>query len=320
MKNVEKVIIIGSGPAGWTAGIYTARGSLEPLLIAGDGSRGFEVGGQLTTTTDVENFPGFASGIEGPPLMKAMEEQAVRFGCRVVKENVTAVDLSVRPFVVTAAGTGYRAHALILSTGSTPRRLGIPGEDEFFGGRGVSTCATCDGAFFRGKTVALVGGGDTAMEEATYLTHHADRVHVLHRRDELRASKIMQDRALANDKIEFHWSTIPTEITGSQFVEGVRLRNVKTDEEQLLAVDGFFLAIGHLPNTDLFAGQLELDPNGYIATDRHQRTSVEGVFAGGDVQDHRYRQAITAAGTGCAAAMEAEWYLASIADRIGAGG
>lgn len=307
--DVENVIIIGSGPAGWTAGIYAARGKLQPLLFSGDGSRGYEVGGQLTTTSEVENFPGFAHGIQGPELMKAMRAQAERFGCRVVEENVTSVDFTVRPFAVRVGETAYRSHTVIVSTGSTPRRLGIPGEDEFFGGRGVSTCATCDGAFFKDKTVVVVGGGDTAMEEASYLTHHAAKVYISHRRRELRASKIMRERALANPKIEFLWATQIVSVHGDAFVQSVRLREVETGKERDLPVDGLFLAIGHLPNTQLFQGQLQLDESGYVVTDNRQRTNVEGVWAGGDVQDHRYRQAITAAGTGCAAAIEAERWL-----------
>ncbi|MBI4617830.1 MAG: thioredoxin-disulfide reductase [Planctomycetes bacterium] len=306
---IENVIIIGSGPAGWTAGLYTGRGNLSPLLFSGSGERGYEIGGQLTTTSEVENFPGFPRGIHGLELMKAFEAQALRFGCRVVRENVTAVDFKVRPLVVSTAEETYRAHTAILCTGSTPRRLGIPGEDEFFGGRGVSTCATCDGAFFKDRVVCVVGGGDTAMEEATYLTHHASKVYLVHRRKELRASKVMQERALANPKIEFLWETLPVAVSGNDFVEAVRLANVKTGAEREIPIDGFFLAIGHLPNTSIFAGQIELDEAGYIVTDKRQRTSVEGVLAGGDVQDHVYRQAITAAGTGCAAAIEAERYL-----------
>ncbi len=308
-SDVENLIIIGSGPAGWTAGIYSARGNLRPLLFSGDGGRGFEVGGQLTTTSEVENFPGFAHGIQGPDLMKAMRGQAERFGCRVVEENVTAVDFRSRPFTVRVGDSVHRAHTVVIATGSTPRRLGIPGEDEFFGGRGVSTCATCDGAFFKEKTVVVVGGGDTAMEEATYLTHHAAKVYISHRRRELRASKIMRERALANPKIEFLWATQIVAVQGDAFVQSVRVHDVESGKERDLPLDGLFLAIGHLPNTKLFEGQIELDANGYVVTDNRQRTNVEGVWAAGDVQDHRYRQAITAAGTGCAAAIEAERWL-----------
>ena len=310
MAEAEKVIIIGSGPAGLTAGIYTARAMLDPLLLAGSA-----MGGQLMTTTDVENFPGFPEGILGPELMQRMLQQAERFGTRVLYEDAVRVNLREHPFTVeTSAGNVFRCLALIIATGASPRRLGLPSEEKFFG-RGVSTCATCDGWFYRDKVVCVIGGGDSAMEESLYLTHHARKVYVIHRRDQLRASKIMQERAFKNPKIEFIWNTVVTEILGDQTVTGVRLRNVKTGEESELPLDGVFLAIGHEPNTKLFEGQLELDERGYIVVDRYQRTSVPGVFAAGDCHDHPFRQAITAAGFGCAAAIMAERWLGELEDK-----
>jgi thioredoxin reductase (NADPH) len=310
MAETEKVIIIGSGPAGLTAGIYTARAMLSPLLLAGSA-----MGGQLMTTTDVENFPGFPEGILGPELMQRMLQQAERFGTRVLYEDAVRVNLREHPFAVeTSAGNVFRCLALIIATGASPRRLGLPSEEKFFG-RGVSTCATCDGWFYRDKVVCVIGGGDSAMEEALYLTHHASKVYVIHRRDQLRASKIMQERAFKNPKIEFIWNTVVTEILGDQTVTGVRLKNVKTGEESELPLDGVFLAIGHEPNTKLFEGQLELDERGYIVVDRYQRTSVPGVFAAGDCHDHTFRQAVTAAGFGCAAAIMAERWLGELEDK-----
>jgi thioredoxin reductase (NADPH) len=310
MAETEKVIIIGSGPAGLTAGIYTARAMLSPLLLAGSA-----MGGQLMTTTDVENFPGFPEGILGPELMQRMLQQAERFGTRILYEDAVRVNLREHPFTVeTSAGNVFRCLALIIATGASPRRLGLPSEEKFFG-RGVSTCATCDGWFYRDKVVCVIGGGDSAMEEALYLTHHASKVYVIHRRDQLRASKIMQERAFKNPKIEFIWNTVVTEILGDQTVTGVRLKNVKTGEESELPLDGVFLAIGHEPNTKLFEGQLELDERGYIVVDRYQRTSVPGVFAAGDCHDHTFRQAITAAGFGCAAAIMAERWLGELEDK-----
>jgi thioredoxin reductase (NADPH) len=310
MAETEKVIIIGSGPAGLTAGIYTARAMLSPLLLAGSA-----MGGQLMTTTDVENFPGFPEGILGPELMQRMLQQAERFGTRVLYEDAVRVNLQEHPFTVeTSAGNVFRCLALIIATGASPRRLGLPSEEKFFG-RGVSTCATCDGWFYRDKVVCVIGGGDSAMEEALYLTHHASKVYVIHRRDQLRASKIMQERAFKNPKIEFIWNTVVTEILGDQTVTGVRLKNVKTGEESELPLDGVFLAIGHEPNTKLFEGQLELDERGYIVVDRYQRTSVPGVFAAGDCHDHTFRQAVTAAGFGCAAAIMAERWLGELEDK-----
>lgn len=309
-EGVEKVIIIGSGPAGLTAGIYTARAMLKPLLLAGS-----SMGGQLMTTTDVENFPGFPKGILGPELMQNMLRQAERFGARILYEDAVRVDLQNHPFMVeTSAGNRFRCLALIIATGASPRRLGLESEAKFFG-RGVSTCATCDGWFYRGKVVCVVGGGDSAMEESLYLTHHATKVYVIHRRDQLRASKIMQERAFRNPKIEFIWNSIVTEILGDGTVTGVRLKNVKTGEESILELDGVFLAIGHEPNTKLFEGQLALDEKGYIVVDRFQRTSVPGVFAAGDCHDHTFRQAVTAAGYGCAAAIMAERWLGELEDK-----
>jgi thioredoxin reductase (NADPH) len=273
------------------------------------------MGGQLMTTTDVENFPGFPEGILGPELMQRMLQQAERFGTRVLYEDAVRVNLREHPFTVeTSAGNVFRCLALIIATGASPRRLGLPSEEKFFG-RGVSTCATCDGWFYRDKVVCVIGGGDSAMEEALYLTHHASKVYVIHRRDQLRASKIMQERAFKNPKIEFIWNTVVTEILGDQTVTGVRLKNVKTGEESELPLDGVFLAIGHEPNTKLFEGQLELDERGYIVVDRYQRTSVPGVFAAGDCHDHTFRQAVTAAGFGCAAAIMAERWLGELEDK-----
>jgi thioredoxin reductase (NADPH) len=283
---------------------------LSPLLLAGSA-----MGGQLMTTTDVENFPGFPEGILGPELMQRMLQQAERFGTRVLYEDAVRVNLREHPFTVeTSAGNVFRCLALIIATGASPRRLGLPSEEKFFG-RGVSTCATCDGWFYRDKVVCVIGGGDSAMEEALYLTHHASKVYVIHRRDQLRASKIMQERAFKNPKIEFIWNTVVTEILGDQTVTGVRLKNVKTGEESELPLDGVFLAIGHEPNTKLFEGQLELDERGYIVVDRYQRTSVPGVFAAGDCHDHTFRQAVTAAGFGCAAAIMAERWLGELEDK-----
>lgn len=306
-EGVEKVIVIGSGPAGLTAAIYAARAALNPLVIAGSVS-----GGQLMTTTEVENFPGFPEGILGPELMQNMMQQASRFGARLIYEDAVRVDLTQHPFTVeTSGGKTLRCLALIVATGASSRRLGLESEEKFFG-RGVSTCATCDGWFYRDKLVGVVGGGDSAMEEALYLTHHASKVYVIHRRSQLRASKIMQQRAFSNPKIEFIWDSIVTEVLGNEKVTGVRLKNVKTGEERVLDLDGLFLAIGHEPNTKLFKGQLALDKQGYIIVDRFQRTSVPGVFAAGDCHDHTFRQAITAAGFGCAAAIMAERWLGEL--------
>jgi thioredoxin reductase (NADPH) len=305
----RKVIIIGSGPAGLTAGLYAARANLNPLLI-----EGLEAGGQLMLTTMVENWPGFRDGIMGPDLMAEMRLQAERFGTAIVQGNVTKVDLKKRPFIVSMGdGTSYSAEALIIATGASARWLEI-GSDRKLSGHGVSTCATCDGYFFRGKPIAVIGGGDSAMEEAIYLTKFASKVTVVHRRDSLRASKIMQDKAFANPKIEFIWDSEVAEVEdiGRGEVTGIVVRNLKTGSQSRVPLDGVFIAIGHTPNTSLFTGQLELDRNGYVVTHHGTKTSVRGVFAAGDVQDHVYRQAVTAAGSGCMAAIDAERFLEGI--------
>jgi thioredoxin reductase (NADPH) len=299
-------VIIGSGPAGLTAALYTARANLKPTLV-----EGLEAGGQLMMTTMVENWPGFRDGIMGPDLMAEMRAQAERFGAQMLQSTVTKVDLGQRPFAVSLEGNqSLEADALIIATGASARWLEI-GVDRKLSGHGVSTCATCDGYFFRGKPIAVVGGGDSAMEEAIYLTRFASSVTVIHRRDTLRASKIMQDKAFANPKIHFVWDSDVVDIASSDRgeVTGLTVRNLKTGAQQNLAVDGVFIAIGHTPNTALFKGQLELDANGYIVTTSGSRTSLPGVFAAGDVQDHVYRQAVTAAGSGCMAAIDAERYL-----------
>ena len=300
----RNVIIIGSGPAGFTAGIYAARANLQPLLYAG-----LEWGGQLQNTTEVENYPGFPDGIQGPEMMELFRKQAERFGAEVLSEDVTKVDFSERPFKVWAGDDLQTAKAVIIATGAAYRNLGIPGEVEY-AGHGVSYCATCDGFFFRDKDIVLVGGGDSALEEAIFLTRFGKSVNVVHRRDELRASKIMQDRAFANDKITFVWDTIATEAVGEGGkLTHVRLQNVKTGEASTRAADGLFIAIGHDPQTKLFDGQIDLDEAGYIKVHDGSWTSVEGVFAGGDCVDHKYRQAITAAGMGCMAAIDTERWL-----------
>jgi thioredoxin reductase (NADPH) len=299
------VLIAGSGPAGLTAALYTARANLHPIVL-----EGAEAGGQLMLTTEVENYPGFPAGILGPELMGKMREQAQRFGAEFVTADVTKVDLAGPPFRVWVDTQEYTGKALIVATGAKAKMLGLPGERQYLG-RGVSTCATCDGFFFRGRELAVVGGGDSALEEATFLTRFATKVTVVHRRDRLRASKVMQDRAFANPKVEFAWNSVVEEVLGDQTVTGVRLRNLADGSESVLDVAGLFVAIGHTPNTDLFAGQLELDEAGYVVTPRppSTATSVDGVFAAGDVVDHVYRQAVTAAGTGCAAAIDAERWL-----------
>ncbi len=301
---MPRLVIIGSGPAGLTAAIYAARANLSPLLI-----EGWQSGGQLTTTTEVENYPGFSTGIMGPELMKEMRGQAERFGTEFLTGDVSAVDLSTRPFCLTIDGErAIEAEALILATGASPIRLGLPNEQRLTG-YGVSTCATCDGYFFRGQDVVIVGGGDSAVEEATFLTKFARTVTVVHRRDKLRASKIMQDRAMSNEKISFAWNSVVEDILGKDLVTGVRLKNIVTGASTDLACAGVFVAIGHRPNTDLVKGQLEMDEHGYILTSRGTHTTVPGVFAAGDVQDATYRQAITAAGSGCMAAIDAERFL-----------
>ncbi|MFN8034760.1 MAG: thioredoxin-disulfide reductase [Acidimicrobiia bacterium] len=304
MSELREVVIVGSGPAGLTAAIYTARANLRPLVI-----EGLAAGGQLMLTTEVENYPGFPSGILGPELMAGFREQAERFGAEFVTADADEVRLDEDPFTISVGADTHRATSVIISTGASARMLGLPGERRLLG-HGVSTCATCDGFFFRGQEIAVVGGGDSALEEAIFLTRFADKVSIIHRRDELRASKIMQDRALANPKIEFVWNTVVSDTLGEHKLEGLRLRDVTTGEESSLVVGGLFVAIGHTPNTSLFEGRLELETNGYIKTEPGStRTSRDGVFAAGDVQDHVYRQAVTAAGSGCMAAIEAERWL-----------
>jgi thioredoxin reductase (NADPH) len=305
-NDVRKVVIVGSGPAGLTAAVYAARADLEPLVL-----EGIHAGGQLMLTTDVENYPGFADGILGPELMERMRKQAARFGADLVAEDVTAVDLSARPFAIRTGSDSYLAHSVIISTGASAKMLNVPGERELLG-HGVSTCATCDGFFFRGKDLLIVGGGDSALEEAIFLTKFATKVTVVHRRDSLRASKIMQDRAFENPKIDFIWDSTIDQINGNGQVAGARIKNLKTGDETEVSADGVFVAIGHNPNTSLFEDQLELN-GGYISTiEGGTQTSVPGVFAAGDVVDFRYRQAITAAGMGCMAAIDAERYLEGI--------
>jgi thioredoxin reductase (NADPH) len=301
-----RVLILGSGPAGYTAAIYAARADLAPVMVAG-----LQFGGQLMLTTDVENYPGFPEAISGPEMMERFQRQAERFGTRVLFEDATKVDLSRRPFRVETPERAFLADALVLATGATARWLGLDSEKRLQN-KGVSACATCDGALYRGKAMAVVGGGDTAMEEALFLTRYATKVTVIHRRNELRASKIMQDRALAHEKIEFLWESVVDEVQGDPFVTGLRVRNLRSGEEQDLPVEALFVAIGHQPNTELVRGQLELDDVGYVKVEPGTtRTSVEGVFACGDVMDPTYRQAVTAAGTGCMAAIDSERWLAA---------
>jgi thioredoxin reductase (NADPH) len=307
VTDVRDVIVIGSGPAGYTAAIYAARAKLNPLVFEGS----VTAGGALMNTTDVENFPGFPDGILGPDLMDGLRKQAERFGAELVADDVVEVDLTATPKVLkTASGTFY-AKAVLIATGSKYRELGVPGEKRL-SGHGVSWCATCDGFFFREHDIAVVGGGDSALEEATFLTRFGKSVTIIHRRDSLRASKIMQDRATANPKIKFLWDSEVVEALGDQKLTGVRVRNVRSGEEHVLPVGGLFVAIGHDPRSELFAGQLGTDPEGYLLVEeRSTKTAIDGVFACGDVVDHVYRQAITAAGTGCSAAIDAERWLAA---------
>jgi thioredoxin reductase (NADPH) len=310
VSDVRQVIIIGSGPAGLTAAIYTARANLNPLVIEGEpSSTSDQPGGQLMLTTEVENFPGFPEGIMGPELMMNFRSQAQRFGAEFVTEKVTRVDLSSRPFRVWVRDDEYQANAVIVSTGARSLMLGLDAESRLLG-HGLSTCATCDGFFFRGQEIAVVGGGDSAVEEATFLTKFASKVTLIHRRDSLRASKIMQERALKNPKIEPMWDTVVDDLVGTDKLEGAVVRNLKTGEVRTLPVTGLFVAIGHRPNTDLFTGVLDMDDAGYLVTrPGSSYTNIDGVFACGDVQDHTYRQAITAAGSGCMAAIDTERWL-----------
>ena len=307
MSDTRDLIIVGGGPAGYTAALYAARANLEPLVI-----EGFNWGGQLMITSDVENYPGYADGIMGPEMMADFRRQAERFGAEFVTDDVTRVDFSAKPFRVWVENEEYRANAVIVATGASARWLGLPGEQRLQG-RGVSACATCDGAFFKEKELVVVGGGDSAMEEAAFLTRYATKVTVVHRRDEFRASQIMLDRARSNPKIEFVTNAIVEDVVGDAKVEAVRLRDTRTDEVYELKTDGVFVAIGHDPNTKLFVDQLDHDDAGYLVTQPGTTdTNVEGVFAAGDVQDHTYRQAVTAAGSGCMAALDAERYLAAL--------
>ncbi len=303
---MENVVILGSGPAGLSAAIYAARAHLDPIVITGDTQ-----GGQVTITNEIENYPGFPKGVGGLEMYQLFREQAERFGARIVIDHVEAAELHQQPMLLRAREAEYETKSLIIATGSNPRRLGVPGEDEMIG-KGVSYCATCDGFFYQDRPVAVVGGGDSALDEGLFLTRFASKVTIIHRRDKLRASKILQNRAFKNPKIEFIWDTVVERVLGEDEVTGLRLKNVKTGDVHDFPVDAVFVFIGHIPNTAIFEGQVELDQQGYIVTDRRMRTNISGVFACGDVQDPVYRQAITAAGTGAIAAMEAEKYLAEL--------
>ena len=311
---VEKVIIVGSGPAGWSAAIYAARADLQPLLITGN-----ELGGQVAITTEVENYPGFPEGLTGPELVEKMRAQAEKFGAAVEIDYVTEIDVNGPPFgVATAGGKSYRSQALIIATGASPRKLGVPGEEQLTG-HGVSYCATCDGFFFRGKEIVVVGGGDSALEEGLFLTKFATRVRVVHRRDQLRAGAVLKHRAESNPKIGFIWNSVVTRIDGENKVESVTLRNVVSGEVKELPTDGVFVYVGHLPNNQLFSGNLAMDEQGYVITDKLMRTSVPGIFAAGEIQDPRYRQVATSAGQGVQAALEAQKYLADLEAHAGSG-
>tara|TARA_B100000315_G_C14591757_1_gene596248 strand:+ start:399 stop:1334 length:936 start_codon:yes stop_codon:yes gene_type:complete len=304
--NVRKIVIIGSGPAGYTAGIYTSRSNLSPLILAGE-----QAGGQLMLTSEVDNYSGFPNGILGPELMNLMKAQTERFGAEIVYENLTGVDFSNRPFKIFTRDSSYKTEAVIIATGASAKWLGLESENRLRG-KGVSACATCDGFFFKNKDVAVVGGGDTAIEESLFLTKFVNKITIIHRKDQFRASKIMQKKAFENPKIEFKWNSKIVEILGQNNTEAVMINNIKTNEEEKLVVQGLFVAIGHQPNTNIFKGHIELDEKGYIIVKNQTQTNVEGVFAAGDVHDHRYRQAITAAGLGCMAALDAEKYLRNV--------
>ena len=311
MSDVKNVVIVGSGPAGHTAAIYSARANLTPFMFEGYVIGG-SAGGQLTTTTDVENYPGFPEGIEGPELMQLFRKQSERFGTEMVQEDVISVDFSQRPFVLKSESREVKAHSVIISTGATAKRMGVPNEEKMWN-NGMSACAVCDGALpmFRNQPLMVIGGGDTAVEEATYLAKFGSIVYLVHRRDQLRASKIMQERALKHPKLEILWDTVLEDALGEDYLTGASLKNIKTGQVRQVEVAGLFYAIGHTPNTSIFNGQLDLDAAGYIKLKLGtQETNIEGVFAAGDVHDHKYRQAITAAGTGCAASLEAERWLA----------
>lgn len=302
-KKKFDVIIIGAGPSGYTAAIYTSRAKRDTLVISG-----MLPGGQLMLTTEVENYPGFSEGILGPELMTTMRKQTERMGATIIDDEVVNVDFKRKPFKVLTYSEEYEADAVIIATGASPRKLGAKGEQEF-SAKGVSYCATCDGPFFKNQEIVVAGGGDSAMEEAIFLTKFAKNVHVIHRKDKLRASKIMQDRAFENNKIKFHWNSVIDEIKGSEKVNQIMVRNVTTNNQETMDVGGLFVAIGHEPNTKLFKGQIELDDQGYIVLKNHTHTNIDGIFAAGDVHDHRYRQAITAAGFGCMAAIDVDKYL-----------
>lgn len=307
---MEKVIVVGSGPAGYAAAIYTGRAQLKPLVIAGPA-----LGGQVAISSEIGNYPGFPDDISGAELAQLMQKHAERFGARIEMDVVTGVDLSTHPFKVTTYGDELETQSLIVASGASPRKLGVPGEAEL-SGRGVSYCATCDGFFYQGKQIVMVGGGDAAVEEAIFLTRFASKVHIVHRRDQLRAEKLLQERAFRNNKIEFIWDTVVTEIVGEQVVTGVNLRNVKTDQERVFPAEGVFIAIGYVPNTDFLGGQLALTDDGYIVADDMGRTSVEGVWAAGDVCDWTFRQIATSVGAGCKAAIRVEHYIAKLEDRV----